>query len=378
MGYAPPSTATEFVVNFGTTGLTGVIGVRIMDNQGNDVLARTTAGIAEYPANSAIYAVTLVTPAIEGQYSVVWDDTVSWAADDLVITSSEVVAETGAPGTDLGPCTGWLSGSDVADCCDVDYGTDASVFDDVAVEAAGLLFEISGRRFSGICSDTVRPCRTTCGCPWQVLSRGHIVWNENLNGNPFGSSWWCDDDTCGCRPVSRVLLAGYVQSVTAVSIDGVVVDSATYRLDSHRWLTRIRDPADPDTPLVWPGCQNMDLADEEEGTFVVSYTYGHNPPVSGQSAARELACELYKQCQGEPCKLPKGTVRLARQGVVMEKTPFTSWGWETGRTSGTGKGWSTGMAAVDAFLNAYNPSGLIRQPIFWSPASVGRFAQGVG
>lgn len=71
------------------TGLTGTLGVRIRDNQGNDVLARTTAGIVEDIAGSGIYRVTLTAPTDEGQYSIIWDDaaipTPNYAIDELIV-----------------------------------------------------------------------------------------------------------------------------------------------------------------------------------------------------------------------------------------------------------------------------------------------------
>lgn len=274
----------------------------------------------------------------------------------------------------LGPCSDWLTGEDVAACCDSAdvFASDPTIFDTAVAQAQELLFQLSGRRFPGVCETTARPCRTGCGCPWQILSRGHLVWNPNLDGG-----WACDGDTCGCRPLSRVLLSGYVQEVIEVLIDGVTVDPATYRVDRHRWLVRVRDPAAPDTALTWPGCQNLDLDETEDGTFAVSYTFGKNPPASGVAAAAELACEIYKGCSGGECELPSGVVRYSRQGVVVEKSAFASWGFESGRGT-RAKGWGTGMAAVDAFLNAWNPGGLQQVPIFWSPASVGRYAPSVG
>ena len=60
-----PSTSFEAVAQF-DTGLTGTLGVRITDNAGATTLARTTAGITEYPAGSGIYAVTLTSPGAGG------------------------------------------------------------------------------------------------------------------------------------------------------------------------------------------------------------------------------------------------------------------------------------------------------------------------
>lgn len=81
-----PGASFESVVNWGTTGAT--LGVRITDNVGQTVVARTTAGISEYPSTSGIYAVTLTAPTQAGQYSVVWDNGAGiYANDDLVVTT---------------------------------------------------------------------------------------------------------------------------------------------------------------------------------------------------------------------------------------------------------------------------------------------------
>jgi hypothetical protein len=91
---AKPSETFEAVAQF-TTGLTGTLGVRITDNVGATTTARVTAGIAEYPAGSGIYEVTLTAPDDRGQYSLVWDDGTNYAIDELVVTSSVTGAVAG-------------------------------------------------------------------------------------------------------------------------------------------------------------------------------------------------------------------------------------------------------------------------------------------
>jgi hypothetical protein len=272
-------------------------------------------------------------------------------------------------------CTDWITGEDVATCCDVTGGaSDPTIFDFAAEQAQELLFEISGRRFTGICERVVRPCWTSCSCGWQVLSRGYVVWNPNLAwGGPWYGGWTCDDDSCGCQPLSKVPLSGYVREIVEVQIHDEIVDPATYRVDRHRWLVRTQLDADDVEAAAWPGCQNLALPLGEPGTWSVTYTWGQDVPAAGVAAAIQLACEIYKGCNGEECALPAGTQRVNRQGITIEKVPFTQWGWTTGKRAGQIKGWNTGLAAVDAFLNAYNPSGLPRVPVIWSPASSLRF-----
>lgn len=268
-----------------------------------------------------------------------------------------------------GPCTPWVSSQSVWNCCGQPTTTIDGVvcnvdFSSEAMEASQVLFELSGRRFAGACERTVRPCALNDWCGFQVLSRGHIVgWG--------GASW--NGRSCGCRPLSRVKLSGYpVREITEVLIDGAVVDPDTYRLDERRYLTRVRDPADPDTVLLWPSCQALDLPDTEDGTFSVTYRYGMDPPLIGMDAAAELACELYKACNsgaGE-CNLPSSVTRIVRAGITIDRDGLSAWGLQNGI-------WRTGLTRVDTFLNAANPTRISRRPSVYSPDVPG-FARPVG
>jgi hypothetical protein len=241
-----------------------------------------------------------------------------------------------------------------------------------AQEASELLFEFSGRLFSGACEQTVRPCAVG-PCGMQVLSRGHVIY-----GWEAGYWWFLDNQrSCGCEPLSTVRLSGYpVREIVEVKIDGVVVDPDTYRLDGRRNLVRLRDPVTGEV-LGWPSCQALDLPDTEPGTFSVTYRYGQDPPLVGVHAASQLGCEIYRSCNGEPCALPTGTTRVTRQGVVIEKMAFAAWGLQVPR-AGTPGTWRTGIPMVDAFLGAYAPTGMRRRPVVWSPASHLRYAKKTG
>lgn len=268
------------------------------------------------------------------------------------------------------PCTQWITGDDVQACCSVE-STSGFEFDAVAIEASALLFELSGRLFPGECGPkTVRPpCICTCG--YQVLSRGHIIgpWDFGYYG-PYD---YCDFCLVSCSP-SRIKLSGYpVREITEVKIDGDVLDPSLYTLYKRRYVTRLNNGR-------WPMRQNLTLADTEDHTFSITYTYGADPPEIGVSAAAQLACELYKACSeatSGDCVLPVGVQRITRQGITIEKQAFTSWGYITRNTRGFAPGWKTGMPLVDAFLNAYNRTGLLRRPTFWSPGKR-QYAQEMG
>jgi hypothetical protein len=357
--YVEASAAFEAVLESGESGLVGTIEVKVIDNDGATTIGPTSANITE-DGSSGIYIWNApAAPSTLGQYTIVWstdgtfdEDTVT--IEDLIVVA--VGAETPAPipapsdgGPGFGPCNAWTTSDEVQLCCATVSSSDIADYDAAVDQASQLLYELSGRLFSGVCSKTVRPCRVGCGCDWQVLSRGYVIFH--------GDSWGCDGAACGCSAVSEVELSGYpVREITEVKIDGVVIDESEYTLRGHRYLVRKNNGQ-------WPGCQNLSLDDTEEGTWSVTYTYGQAPPLAGRAAATELACEIYKSCDSAlalECTLPSGVTRITRQGLTIERNAFSAWGRQ-------GAIWRTGLPLVDLFLNAYNPSGIRRRPVFMTP-----------
>lgn len=269
----------------------------------------------------------------------------------------------------MAPCADWTTAEDAADCCGAG-GTDVSEYEDAVTAASELLYLFSARQIPGLCERTVRPCASDLECGVQVLSRGHVVtWDGSVWIGPEGAP------SCSCSGVSRVLLPNHpVVSIEQVLIDGDVVPASGYRLDGGRYLTRMRD-ADGDRQ-TWPRCQILDLDSSEDGTFEVTYTFGREVPIAGILAANQLACQIKLACSSvadgaAQCVLPSGVVSVTRQGLTIEFSKFRSWGFKRS------EGWHTGMSLVDAFLNAYNPAGLRRPPLIWSP-DASPFAEEVG
>ncbi len=274
------------------------------------------------------------------------------------------------PGPVLGPCTSWCSADDVACCCGADLETvGPALLDTAALEASMALYELSGRKFSGLCTRTVRPCRDACAC-WgnSTFGLGPWYWTSAAWGYAPSGWWWYNEcgDRAGCGATSQVPLAGYpVREILEVKIDGAVLDpldangNPNYRLDGWRTLTRMDDPGPPIVTRRFPHCQSMALDDDQPGTFSISYSFGVDPPQLGIDAAAELACELYKACSGEACALPANATRVTRQGIQIERSVVLALLAEPSKP--------TGLLHLDLFLAAYSQKTKVRRPALFSP-----------
>jgi hypothetical protein len=254
-----------------------------------------------------------------------------------------------APGT--GPCAPWTELDDVRVCCVDDPPDDDTILE--AIDSASeILYELSGRRYSGLCTETLRPCSRSTEA--NLYSLHGSIQNVEWQGGGYG--WGvcaCQSaDACGCGTIPQIGLGRIpVVGISEVRIDGAVLPPSAYRVDEFRWLVRIDGGS-------WPCCQDL-LADDatDLDTFAVDVDFGTAPPVSGRRAASILACELAKSCVGAECQLPRRVTTITRQGVSMtllDPFDFLNNG-------------STGIYEVDLFLKAVNPSGRRRPMAVASP-----------
>lgn len=215
--------------------------------------------------------------------------------------------------------------------------------------ATSHLWRWTGRRY-GVCPVTIRPRRVDCGTStfagdglggWSpVLVAG--VW-RNIGCGACAGRCGCDGDA------PEIRLPGPVEEVTAVTIDGVLLDAAAYRVDDHCTLVRHDGGR-------WPGCQDLSLPAGEEGTWTVAYRWGTPVPVDGQLAAGMLACELAKAYVGaDDCSLPERVQTVTREGVTVGfLDPFD--GLDQGKT---------GVWPVDAWVASVTRTPQRAQ--VWSP-----------
>lgn len=168
--------------------------------------------------------------------------------------------------------------------------------------------------------------------PWMIPWIDNGVWRNCGCAGP-----------CSCRAACEVPFPGPVASVTEVMVDGIIIPSTSYRMDTYRGTpTLVRTDG-----LCWPECQDMDADPDEAGAFTITYQPGELLPSAGQTAAGLLACEFAKACVGGDCVLPQQLASLTRNGVeVTVVDPATL--LDNGLT---------GVANVDLWVRSVNPTG---------------------
>lgn len=245
------------------------------------------------------------------------------------------------------PCSGW----DVDQGCCPDWDSYTPELQTAAAEFGSFsVWAATGRRF-GLCPRVVRPCGKSCS---SQDGYGYF-WSEGTwQPYVFAGQW--RNYTCGCgrcQPDCQVWLDGPVHSITSVTLDGEVVDPATYRVDDGQWLVRTHNIS---TDVCWPFTQDYNL-DSGPGTFSVEYLQGIPVPSVLQNAAGELACEWVKSCLGLACRLPQRVTSIARQGVSISMVSV-----EDLLRHGL-----TGVGTVDQVIRNFNPYGLTSRMKISSP-----------
>lgn len=216
--------------------------------------------------------------------------------------------------------------------------------------ASEILWALTARRF-GLCTITLRPCRSSC---YDSSWGGWNDWWEYgtyptptlYNGLWYNITCGSCTDGCSCTTLSEVILPGPVYEVTSVKVDGsILIKNTDYRLDDYRKLVRLGGNE-------WPLCNDLNLEDTESGTWSVTISQGVPVPRLGRIAVGVLATEIAKMliCDST-CALPKSVQSLSRQGVNMTFFDPTE-AFENKRT---------GLYIPDLFISTYNPNGL-RQP----------------
>lgn len=240
------------------------------------------------------------------------------------------------------PCEPWVTSDDVAQGeCAPDVGEfPESVLSDAAQAASAWLYRLSGRVYGGSCLASVRPLWRCQGGSWSWVqydaTDGRLLAWRGPYGPPWNRAEAPHELTLGWYPVNSVL---------AVTVDGVPLDASTYRLDDNRRLVRLHGD-------TWNYPQDLSKNPGETGTWTVDLVHGIDPPPDGRLAARVLACEVAHWLRGDACRIPKRATNIARQGVSVALID----------PSGLLENGRFGIPEVDAFLNTVNPHRLARRP----------------
>jgi hypothetical protein len=196
--------------------------------------------------------------------------------------------------------------------------------------ASGLLWSMSGRKYSGIttvteryvCQNRIFRYGASTNTYQAVLLDGAVF---NIPADEFEGGV-----VDGLSPESRIRLRG--RPVTKIHMirrrDGVVLDPSAYYLVDHSTVQA-------STGIPWTPC-NLEI----------TYSYGTYAPTMGRMAARTLAIEFVKLFEGsDDCALPQRVTSIARQGVsytLLDNQDFI-------------EEMRTGIYMVDLFLKSTNP-----------------------
>jgi hypothetical protein len=231
----------------------------------------------------------------------------------------------------------WVSTSDLGSYSDSEFSYDA------AKVASQLLFQLSGRKYSGATTVTERYVCATRGHNYG-LARGTTtaaLVNGDVQNIPLTAYDFYETASDGITTGSRLRLRGKpVTKVHAIRDHlGEIINPNYYYLSDHSVIQPVRG-------VPWRPC-NVE----------VTYTYGVEAPAMGKMAARMLAIEFCKMWSGEDCELPQRVTSIARQGVsytILDPQEFVAQG-------------RTGIYFVDLFLKSVNPDNAKNRARVFSP-----------
>lgn len=342
--------------------LTGAANVtfHLYDETGTEVVTGAASVLVANPAQVS-YTWQPGDTAVGGSFLRRWTWTTSGGAVEsspndvdgypVFITDPSVTPATGRL-----TCTAWCTPQDVVRCGPCS-GTafDTDVLEEAVQIASDILFALSGRQFSGVCPDVVRPIRSESGWLYPAIGSWSVTTGESY-GAPSALWDYRTRDYLRDRrhSASEILLPAYpVHTITQVRIDGAILAPSSYLISDDRWLVRVGG--------AWPCSQDITAPPTAPGTFEVQYTYGVPIPPMGVRAAAAYACEVAKACQPSgsdgQCALPPRTQSVVRQGLTirtLDPADLTDQG-------------RTGIRIADDFIKAVNPNGIQERAAVLSP-----------
>lgn len=305
--------------------------VSILDPNGDTIVSLATptrVSLGHYQ-----YQYEVASDALQGAWEARWYGLINGVqvgpvTDGFTVAAAGAIVPGASPGSAV--CMAWATHEDVlGTACEA---ADPDLVDDACLVASDMLYELTGRRWPGICTDKVRP-----QAQWRKAD-GPPQWWPALPTSPFGFCSCHRGRETGCAPIPEIRLphGPVVKSSVIVKIDGEVFEE--WRLDDRRYLTRL----DGDR---WPCCQDLLLEDDAVNTWSIEWQWGARPPIGGKMAAAALGCQLalaYDPSTAGQCALPAKTQSITRAGTTIRMIdPATL--LEKGLT---------GFAPVDQWVNS--------------------------
>lgn len=195
-----------------------------------------------------------------------------------------------------------------------------------ATLASSILYQLTGRRWNGLCEQTVRPSGRATGpggprwpitvtAPWTGSGStfdwrpGAWTWFEGWGECSCDAELW---SACSCSGRSMIPLGAFpIQSIVSVTLDGdTLIEGTDYRLVDKQLLERA--PGE-----VWPFCQDLFAEPTEPDTFEVVYLYGQVPDSGGDTIATIYGLEIARGLAGAECNLPSRVSSILRQGTTI-------------------------------------------------------------
>lgn len=283
----------------------------IVDAIGVTVASLVEADLTHVSTGRYTYGYPVAADAPLGAWEAQWSGTI----DGQPVTDDDgftVIASAPATGTSTGgqTCSPWATSADACAPCDV-YGVDSAELDDAMQIATDVLFNLTGRRWKGMCTDTIRP-----QAQWREAPVPR--WWPASGASSHGFCSCHRGRETGCCSVPEIKLPGFPVQVenVVVRIDGEVLDADAYAIHDGRYLVRIDGEG-------WPCCQDL-TADPatDENTFEVTYLYGVDPPIGGMRAAATLGCQYLLASNPDAvssgaCRLPKRITTITRAGTTI-------------------------------------------------------------
>lgn len=281
----------------------------IIDANGATVLADQPTVFVTTGRRTFTYAVAA--DALLGAWAIQWDATIDGAPIQTLDGFTVLAVGSLTPGSspESSVCQPWATHTDVhGTACDA---VDPDLLDDACLVASDMLFNLTGRRWPGVCSDKIRPQAT-----WKKWDGPPQWWPSTLASgmqSPWGFCSCNRGRETGCARIPEIRLphAPVISSGVVVTVDGTVFNE--WRVDDRQYLVRTDGSG-------WPCCQDLLLEDDAVNTWSVQYPWGRLPPIGGKMAAAALGCQLalaYDPSTAGQCALPAKTQSVTRAGTTI-------------------------------------------------------------